>query len=489
MREDCPNPKGITGGDHAAWVITQAIDRISRGSSHISEQNWAFGEERSKVVRSYGSVTRGGRGATFQDAHTGAITEVLCTNALVNYASDASTEERRENDMQWADSLNDMLGNILDSMSSAGSPGRLRVFSRVVISKRFNAESDLDRRRVDYVMPVDMLFTENKRESLQDFCDSFNSFGPGTSAHTQETGMQQPDATTLDYLLRLKRLMMKFTSQSDFVSADDRGAGIEKESNDLSCSSNGEKKARRQLRRKRFHNFSGVLAHEFLAYRRVDRMFHRATIRSSKDTAETPVIGRRPFIVLSCSGDFFLRHQVARMIGLLVAICRGLIDEDILEALFDEEYSSIMLAPAAPHRGLLAGEAGYTPFEGKAKAILSARRCEVYDRGFNDERIVSAVERWEVCEAMGSAARSWLLEGATEDGGLISVESWVTKTLEPWAVKMRPQLEQYRQWKSGGKLCPQLHIESFVPLVYREVLSHLRSIDANGLWPTTTPSR
>ncbi|EJK57762.1 hypothetical protein THAOC_22159 [Thalassiosira oceanica] len=381
MREDSiTDPKGIAGGDHAAWVVTQALDRISRGSSHIGKQNWARRDEESKVIRSYGSVTRGGRGATFQDAHTGAITEVLCTNALVNCASDASTEERRESDRQWAESVNDMLDKILDSMSSVGSPGRLRVFGRVTISKRFNAETDLDRRRVDYVMPVDMLFTENKRKTLQGFCDSFNSFGPGA---TQETRIQEPDATTLDYLLRLKRLMMKFTSQADFVSSEDKGAVIEQESNEF-----------------------GVLAHEFMAYRRVDRMFHRATIRSSGDTAETSVVSRRPFIVLSCSGDFFLRHQVARMLGLLIAICRGLIGEDILEAMFDEKYSGLMLAPAAPHRGLLAGEAGYTLFEGKAKAILSARRCEVYDRGFNDDIIVSAVERWQVCEAMGSVART-----------------------------------------------------------------------------------
>jgi len=492
MREDSiTDPKGIAGGDHAAWVVTQALDRISRGSSHIGKQNWARRDEESKVIRSYGSVTRGGRGATFQDAHTGAITEVLCTNALVNCASDASTEERRESDRQWAESVNDMLDKILDSMSSVGSPGRLRVFGRVTISKRFNAETDLDRRRVDYVMPVDMLFTENKRKTLQSFCDSFNSFGPGA---TQETRIQEPDATTLDYLLRLKRLMMKFTSQADFVSSEDKGAVIEQESNELSSSGNGEKITRRQPRRKRFHNFSGVLAHEFMAYRRVDRMFHRATIRSSGDTAETSVVSRRPFIVLSCSGDFFLRHQVARMLGLLIAICRGLIGEDILEAMFDEKYSGLMLAPAAPHRGLLAGEAGYTLFEGKAKAILSARRCEVYDRGFNDDSIVSAVERWQVCEAMGSVARSWLLEG-TADGALISVQSWLNKTLEPWAAKMQPQLEQYRQWKSsrGRKSinCPQLPRVGphFVPPLYREVLSHLRSIDANGLWPTTTPSR
>ena len=488
LRDDSiTDPKGIAGGDHAAWVITQAIDRISRGSSHIDKENWACRDEESKVVRSYGSVARGGRGATLQDPHTGAITEVLCTNALVNCA--------RENEKQWTDSVNDVLDKILAaSMSASSTPGRLRVFGRVTISKRFSAESDLDRRRVDYVMPVDMFFTENERETLQGFCDSFNSFGPGTSAHTQETGIQPPDATTLDYLLRLKRLMMKFTSQADFVHADD--SVIEKESNDLSSSTKNEKKkTKRQPRRKRFHNFSNVLAHEFMAYRRVDRMFHRATIRlaEEKGNAETSVVSRRPFIVLSCSGDFFLRHQVARMIGLLIAICRGLIDEDIIEALFDEEYSSIMLAPAAPHRGLLAGEAGYTPFEGKAKAILSARRCGVYDRGFNDDSIVSAVERWEVCEALGSVARSWLLEGVTENGEPISVQTWLKETLEPWAAEMTPQLEQYRQWKSSRRRkpgsCPQLPIESFVPLLYREVLGHLRSIDADGLWPTTTPSR
>ena len=77
--------------------------------------------------------------------------------------------------------------------------------------------------------------------------------------------------------------------------------------------------SKRLLKRKRYHNFSPrILAHDFLAYRRVDRIFHRTTIRlgglSGTDSVGAPklssaVIDNRPFIVISLTGDLFLQEQ------------------------------------------------------------------------------------------------------------------------------------------------------------------------------------
>ena len=84
------------------------------------------------------------------------------------------------------------------------------------------------------------------------------------------------------------------------------------------------------LRRKRFHNFTHRgMAHEFLAFRRLDRFYHRATVRFND-------IGDRPFMIDSLTGDLFLHGQIPRLVGLFIAIARGMIDEQI-EAADDRE--------------------------------------------------------------------------------------------------------------------------------------------------------
>mmetsp|Transcript_14530 Transcript_14530/g.21470 ORF Transcript_14530/g.21470 Transcript_14530/m.21470 type:complete len:190 (-) Transcript_14530:1180-1749(-) len=120
------------------------------------------------------------------------------------------------------------------------------------------------------------------------------------------------------------------------------------------------------LKRKRFHNFtSTVMAHEFLAYRRLDRFFHRATVRFDENDAadkeeELPegsnnaFHSKRPFLALTLTGDLFLNGQARRVIALFLAICRGCIDEDILDCVFDEEYTNLVPIVPLPSFGMYA---------------------------------------------------------------------------------------------------------------------------------------
>jgi len=67
--------------------------------------------------------------------------------------------------------------------------------------------------------------------------------------------------------------------------------------------------SKRLLKRKRYHNFCPkILAHDFLAYRRVDRIYHRATLRPNC-SSKSMMINNRPFIVISFTGDLFLQEQ------------------------------------------------------------------------------------------------------------------------------------------------------------------------------------
>ena len=404
---------GIEGGQHAAWMVTQAIDIVSRvdniddddsGSTRKIISSWSTTAD-PKISRSYGNVSRE-QESVKQDPHTGAITEVLCTTAVPLFVNETSNDTDKnsskadtDTDMKikmsnWVQSVNEQLDKMLAEMakshstSSAStdnkyqkqkwSPGRIRVFGRISIThKRFNPETDCTHRRVDYCFPADLLFTSaSKREglsktavqpdktSLQEFFNSFLSFPPGNKPHSASGGdgsvshtqyplnTNRPNDTTLKYLSKMKKIMKKITTQVEVIDDKDAGSILEKEFHDAkrkkkkmkgnkhiaskddtsstptaknnqgessTMNTNKPLSSTRVLKRKRYHNFCpSILAHDFLAYRRVDRIYHRATIRleaeagsdtSGNSAVSSTTIKNRPFIVFSITGDMFLQEQ------------------------------------------------------------------------------------------------------------------------------------------------------------------------------------
>mmetsp|Transcript_15656 Transcript_15656/g.32922 ORF Transcript_15656/g.32922 Transcript_15656/m.32922 type:complete len:930 (+) Transcript_15656:28-2817(+) len=378
-----------------------------------------------------------------------------------------------------------------------------------------------------------------------------------SNTRTLRPSIPRPNETTLTYLYALKKLMQRFATKVEELNVKDEAAVMEKEfhekkrkkrrepkkkrsrkgesnsnddkhddfisvgKKDKECLPHGRKvdspakafepKGKRVLRRKRFHNFCpNILAHDFLAYRRMDRIYHRGTIRLQHENNDSESISAkqvtkndRPFVVFSLTGDLFLREQALRVMGLLIAICRGAIDSDIIDCLFDEEYTNLVPAPLAPRLGLLSGEATYMTWEGRLKTILSARLCNIYKKGWNRKEIVNAVEKWEY-SLLKDIARGWYWDGVTDDGRLLSEIDWLQNVLHPWAQKTRPLLEDYRRWKASKErnestieketddqsLLPPLEsISHDVPEIFAKVLDLLRKADASGLWPSTSPKR
>jgi hypothetical protein len=298
------------------------------------------------------------------------------------------------------------------------------------------------------------------------------------------------------------------------------------------------KKKGKVLRRKRYHNFTPtVMAHEFLSYRRLDRFYHRATLRFGCDCRcngpKLPIDEprnlyrdekwkqeqmNRPFLALSMSGDMFLTGQACRVVGLFIALARGVVDDDFVECVFDEKYPHLVLTPAAPTFAMYAGSVFYISIEGKAKAILTPRKTDRYENGWNDEGTIQSVRDWQAI-VRENAARVWVDQGVDEDGRLIAEKLWTETVLYPWAVRARKQLKDYRCWKraastgnvsnaagsstgttvlvaeplsdalSNPALPPIGIIDPKVPLLFEKVLYYLRKADASGLWPSTTPKR
>lgn len=279
--------------------------------------------------------------------------------------------------------------------------------------------------------------------------------------------------------------------------------------------SKSSKKKVHALCRKRFHNFTPkAMAHDFFAYRRLDRLYQRATLRfpdALYDEVENEMNGSvefnrtRPFFALCMTGDMFLHGQTSRVIGLLIAIARGEIDEEFIDCVFDEDYPHLVPTPEAPAFAMYASEALYTNMEGKCQLALSPRHCEAYPGGWNDLETRQKVDRWQAI-MREEVAKFWLQQGVdTNDGCLVAEKKWTEEVLKPWAVKAREQLNSYRHWKKNlvssaseedrateniHKLFPSLgSIDQTVPPLYEKVLKCLRDANASGLWPSTTPNR
>ena len=185
-----------------------------------------------------------------------------------------------------------------------------------------------------------------------------------------------------------------------------------------------------------------------------------------------------------------LFRRAVRIIGLLVAICRGVIDDDIIDCMFDEEFVNLVPAPPALHCGLLQGEAQYMAFEGKMKTIMNARRTDRYSYGFGDEDTVAAVEEWERL-LLNDVANSWCWNGEAKGGRLRTETHWIENVLYPWAEKTQQLLEDYRGWKASKALdvTTLKSIDTIVPPLFEKVLFHLREADKSGMWPSTSPNR
>lgn len=284
---------------------------------------------------------------------------------------------------------------------------------------------------------------------------------------------------------------------------------------------------RRLLKRKRFHNFTeNLMAHEYLACRRLDRFYHRATLKFSSQgenlshSDETIKMGdpnASTYIVLSMSGDMFLTGQVFRIIGVFLALANGVIDQAFAECVFDEAYPHLIPTPVAPGVGMVAGEAHYMTQEGKTKSILSPRVSSQYSHGWNNESTLYRVKDWQE-QVYGHIARKWKTDCRDPATGRLQMEKeWTERILLPWAEKARCHLKEYQLWsKSSDKettlvgsddvdavTCASVPsipetraVESMqspcdlsVPEVYGEVLRCLRQLDSSGRWPSTTPKR
>jgi len=506
----------IGHGDDAASLL---MDVLFRDVIHPINTDRKFN-------RSFGNDSRSAD-ITRQDNGSGALSELICTK-IPPLNRDETLEE-------WIEATNQQLKQRLQ-----GDNAQIRIFGRVDMEHaKFNAEVDNAHCRMEYLLPVDFLYPNEFATSRSKFKDNFPPF---SSSQGDQTMKHQKNALT--YLTKQKRTMQRLTTSIVNFDPADKAAVQEKEFHSIKQKRNKQQsrmkqnegmhfskrqitdtkeaksielkvekenndnkpnktvpdsKTKRLLRRRRFHNFTPrLMAHEYMVFRRLDRFYHRATIVLKGDTSCSNDDTNDTFFCFGLTGDLFLNGQVCRVVGLLVALMRGVVDEDFVDCIFDEDYPDLVPAPPIPPLGLYMGEASYVNWEGKSKMVLSPRPKKNWKQGFNDENVIKQVQKWEE-DLHSSMAKVWKEQGIDDDGRLTAERVWTEEVLEPWAIKAREQLQHYRQWKSESHIgasvtrtltSPYLDsLDTRVPDMYQAVLHYLRKADASGMWPSTTSKR
>lgn len=515
---------GLKDGDHAAQLLTEAAQEVSLGAKVETQDEF-------KANRSYGCNSRSKdiQGQLCQDKNTGALTEVLCMRLPPLFYNEGDNEEdktknEKEANDKWVEALNsklvDKILELNDDKESHRHLGKIQVFGRLTVLKKFNAEMDVSHRRVDYLLPADLLYGPTVKEighSFEQFCGHMISFNRG------QTVDQSNEHGLLTYLHKLKKLMQAFCTQIVDVEVRD---GEEKkdqdEGNHEECKTSLSNESaqvkptttmRKKAMRRRYHNFTPrMMAHEYLSYRRLDRFYHRGTIRANEFQSNNIDIslkkrGNRPFFILSLKGDLFLNGLSRSMVGLFIAIVLGYIDEEIIECVFNEEYTNLVPAPSVPSCGQFSAEAWYISWEGKLNYILCPRNCNDYG-GWNTKDVLSQLDVFQE-EMYSSIMREWYCcdkENVVDvNQQLLSCTNWINHYLVPWSKEANQELQYYRKWKEAKRVVQESNSSSLtiasallpplesisltIPKLYATVLHHLQEIDASNLWPSTTPKR
>mmetsp|Transcript_46876 Transcript_46876/g.52927 ORF Transcript_46876/g.52927 Transcript_46876/m.52927 type:complete len:923 (-) Transcript_46876:83-2851(-) len=619
--DDDDNNNDGKNSDNDDYTSTKINDSLSKSSIY-------------KINRSYGYFSRSAECAQ-QDKDTATQTEVMAVRLpplrkgvtiddwldQIQYKLDEKFQQEREekrsqNMMTDSEDGNDDDDD--DDYCRVNNLTPIRIIGRQDMpNPKFNAEMDVTYRRVEYLLPVDMLTWSIKDPNIRDMVQKLPIFADNHKHdmnHVNEEAPQLEDSART-FMLESKNIMRLLTTRIVKLDLNDKGSVIEKgfilkkknqnkihlsnrqpkkKKTDLrenvfveeeqgdndeakgrsTTASMGDtdvtaKKSQQQvvteetvtasdqstklkkgkktnvLRRKRYHNFTEkLMAHDYLAYRRLDRIYHRSTIefpvdnnkifnekctkKASMDTETVVNDNGIRYIVLSISGDLFLAGQVCRIVGVLLALINGIIDKEFVECVFDENYPHLIPTPPAPTWGMISSEIHYAKQEGKTKCILSPRVTNQHNKGWNKPRTLRRVKDWQR-EVYKYTDHKWKEGGRDEDGRLVYEQEWTENVLLPWAEKAKHHLEAYRCWKRNhmqasilnqintldilkdcgmetsaasddcpvagntqigiSSIQPIISIDSTVPEVFQKVVYNLQKLDTIGEWPTTSSSR
>jgi tRNA pseudouridine(38-40) synthase len=268
-------------------------------------------------------------------------TFILGAEASVNGSCDTAMFQARiwpGGDTDWVDRVNKELSTI--------NPN-IKILHRYLMppgTHNFHPEKDCTQRRYEYILPLHVLTND----------DIYKRYIPETPVKER----------------RLKWLEEK--SNEDIIRIKNSSVGVRFPAN----TEMGQvlivyfRKMKKILKRfngwASMHNFTtgGGCPEEGTSNRRIDRIYHK----------DIQTICGKDFLVLSISGDLFMRGQVRHIIGLLLAILSFWLPEEYLDSALDKD--NIADIPPVPGFALTLCETRFSYFEGNEHFIVLDPRRE-----------------------------------------------------------------------------------------------------------------
>lgn len=269
----------ITGGEDAALVLMKALQMMHNLKYKRSNQIEYYKQQNSMstINRSYGCVSRSNP-IIAQDNFTGAISEVIaCRVPPLIYEDDDESNGNKRNGKKeelesekakiskkiaiknWTDQVSEIIQTYF--LPDPTINGSIKVFGRLNVPAKFNAEFDVSHRRMEYMLPADFLYSNlgesycHHLGSRQTILNGLPSFQPGSHSkkNSIETLMKQgnkeklhegistnqrvdvgrPEKEFLEFLYKVKKIMQKLTTQIEVLDENDEGAVLEKQFHDL----------------------------------------------------------------------------------------------------------------------------------------------------------------------------------------------------------------------------------------------------------------
>jgi tRNA U38,U39,U40 pseudouridine synthase TruA len=290
-------------------------------------------------------------------------------------------------DMRWVERINAELPSHMRALEVYNMPTKF---------SEFHAEQNCSQRVFEYIIPLSALFDTNLDDTLE-----------------IEVAPQSPEKQKLRAWKRMDGKHPRYTAQG--MKRIEFFRVLKKI---LKRYSGFGKKAS-------YHNFvnGGGCPEDAVVGRKINRVYHKDIIvptvaadveqsykRSDMEWEDglEPKESKEEWAVFSFSADSLMRGQARKMLGLAVAIAKGLLPQNFIEVALDT--SVILNLPSLPSTGLYASETKFDKWEIKFGFQVDPRRAKGADTSRMDQwtKVVRGNAIRLTKEKYGPTGDSWL---------------------------------------------------------------------------------
>jgi tRNA pseudouridine(38-40) synthase len=249
-----------------------------------------------------------------------------------------------------------------------------------------------------------------------------------------------------------------------------------------------------------FHNFAagGACPEDANTRRKLDRIYHKDILSMPSGLDNTQ---RRNWVTFSLSGDSFIHGQVRKLMGLVVAVQRGLLPAEYMEVALLNKLDEVVEIPSLPGFLCYIAECRFPFVEGKYQGslVLDPRRAGKVPVtvGSSDTSRIDAFNL-SIHKHIGHIHESQLPLSNGSDSVRDDHAKWFVH-FENECKRICCDYEALKALKLRSPTGLSANLDQIclaeadeqlrAPAVYRKVLRLLQQADCSGQWPPSTTLR